>query len=401
MIRVSLDATGDSRWLRIGLIPGLGRFTNTTRLFSLATGIWIKAPESRTATVRIGAAGSLKDVERSLYRGPQPRDKKILRWGILSTAHINKSIIPPLRRSHTNSLIAVASRDLGRAQQYAKAWRIPRAFGSYEAMLESDLIDAVYIPLPNHLHAEWAIRAMESGKHVLCEKPLALSTAEVDAIEQTARDTGRIVAEAFMYRHHKRTKAAKKIIDSQVIGTLRSIYGAFTFPLQGQENIRLAADKGGGSLWDVGCYPVSFARYLIGTEPDAVVGFQRLGPTGVDVHFNGQMRFPGGVTAQFESGFDAPLQMTMTIVGSKGTIEIPSAYKPGHASGVLIRRDAQDVERVEVEGGSLYRGELEDFAEAVLYGKEPLISLKESRANVRVLRALYQSAQEERVIGLR
>lgn len=396
-IHVSLDATGDSRWLRIGLVPGWGRFTNTRRFFSLASGLWIKAPESRTAAVVVGSVLDSHYEQESDERRSELQEK-VVRWGLMSTANINKKIIPQLRNAPGSRLEAVASRDLERARDYAKAWRIPKAFGSYEALLESEAIDVVYVSLPNNLHAEWAIKAMRAGKHVLCEKPLAGSVEEVEAIEAVSRETDRVVTEAFMYRHHRRTKEVKRLLDSGIIGEIRHIRGAFTFELNKPGNIRLDVEAGGGSLWDVGCYPVSFARYLMGIDPEKVSGFQRLGPTGVDLHFNGQLQFPSGVSAQIESGFDSPLRMEMTVFGTKGTIDLPDAYKPGKKSTIVIRRDGEAEERRTINGDALYRGQIDDLAECIHSGRPPLIPLSESRGNMRTLVGLYRSARTGKVV---
>jgi predicted dehydrogenase len=230
---------------------------------------------------------------------------KLLRWGLLGTARINRSLIPPLRASARNELAAVASRDAARARAYADEWGIPHSHGSYEALLADPGVDVVYISLPNHLHAEWAIRAAEAGKHVLCEKPLALRVDEVDAMTAAAESAGVLVAEGFMYRHHPRTMEVKALIDDGAIGELHFVRGAFTFPLTRPGNPRWIPEMGGGSLWDVGCYPLSFARYVVGAEPLDVYGRQVEGPTGVDMTFAAQLTFPGNVLAQFDSGLDA------------------------------------------------------------------------------------------------
>ena len=195
-----------------------------------------------------------------------------LRWGILGTARINRMLIPPLKASPDNRLVAVASRELARGEEYAREWGIGRVHGSYEALLADPEIDAVYIPLPNHLHAEWTIKAARAGKHVLCEKPLALTVADVDAMVSACREAGVVLAEAFMYRHHPQTLKVKQLLDEGAIGTLRYLRGAFTFELSRPNDVRLRPEWGGGCLWDVGCYPVSFARHLVGQEPLEVYG---------------------------------------------------------------------------------------------------------------------------------
>ena len=255
--------------------------------------------------------------------------ERILNWGLLSTANINRALITPLRASPRNRLTAVASRDLAHAQAYAAERDIPRAFGSYEAMLADPDIDVVYISLPNSLHAEWSIKAMQAGKHVLCEKPLAVTLAEVDAMTAAARSTGRVLAEAFMYRHHPQTLKVKELVESGAIGQLQVIRGGFTFPLSNPANVRLIPELGGGGIWDVGCYPISFTRTIAGAAPVEVFGWQVTGESGVDVVFTGQMRFPNGVVGQFDSGFRSPERMLMEFLGSEGALSLTNSFKPG------------------------------------------------------------------------
>src|SRR6185436_18418386 len=206
---------------------------------------------------------------------------KALNWGLLSTARINHALIPPLRVSKRNRLLAVGSRSQESADRYAREWKISRAHGSYEALLADPEIDVIYNPLPNHLHAEWTIKAVEAGKHVLCEKPLALRVEDVDAVKAAAQKHGRIVAEAFMYRHHPQTLKVLDLVREGTLGALKLIRGSFTYVLSRESDVRNQPELGGGSIWDVGCYPISFARTLVGEEPVEVFGWQVIGPTGI------------------------------------------------------------------------------------------------------------------------
>ena len=255
--------------------------------------------------------------------------ERILNWGLLSTARINRALITPLQASPRNRLTAVASRDLAHAQAYAAERNIPRAFGSYEALLADPDIDVVYISLPNSLHAEWAIKAVEAGKHVLCEKPLATTVEDVDAMADAARKAGVVLAEAFMYRHHPQTLKVKELVEGGAIGRLQVIRGGFTFPLADPANVRLAPALGGGSIWDIGCYPISYTRTVAGTAPAEVFGWGETGESGVDVVFAGQMRFPNGVLGQFDCGFRSPERMLMEFLGSEGAISLTNSFKPG------------------------------------------------------------------------
>ena len=320
---------------------------------------------------------------------------RFLRWGLLSTARINRSLIPALRASERNRLVGVASRTADQAQAYAKEWNIPRAFGSYEAMLADPGIDVIYVSLPNSLHAEWTIKAVRAGKHVLCEKPLAVSVEQVDAIASAAREAGVVVAEALMYRHHAQTLKAKELVVGGAIGKLRLVRGAFTYNLTRDPDVRLQPALGGGSLWDVGCYPIGFARAMIGAEPVEVFGWQTLGPTGVDIAFTGQMKFPGNVHAQFDCGFGAPYRTHIEVVGSEGTLTIIHSFKPNMQEHILLAHE-DDVQAVDVSSPILYLGEVEDMADAILLGKSPRVSLADSRGNVATILALLHSAREGR-----
>jgi predicted dehydrogenase len=307
-------------------------------------------------------------------------------------------VIPPLRASAGNRLLAVASRDLARAGSYAKEWGIERAHGTYEDLLADPEIDAVYIPLPNHLHAEWTIRAARAGKHVLCEKPLALTVAEVDAMGAAARESGVVLAEAFMYRHHPQTLKVKQLVEGGAIGPVRFVRGTFSFPLTRPDDVRLRPEWGGGCLWDVGCYPLSFTRFALGREPVEVTGAQVLGPTGIDETFAGQLVFPGGVLAQLDAGFRSPLRTGIEIAGTEGTIVVRQPWRPEGLPILLTR--GSDTEEIAVAGEDRYLLEIEDLADCVRTGREPRVSLAESRGNVAAIVALLESAREGRPVQL-
>jgi xylose dehydrogenase (NAD/NADP) len=318
---------------------------------------------------------------------------RVLNWGLLSTAAINSAVISPLRVSRRNRLEAVASREQAKADAYALAWGIPRALGSYEALLRDPGIDVIYISLPNSMHAEWTIQAVQAGKHVLCEKPLAISVAEVDAVRAAAEKAGVVVAEAFMYRHHPQTLRVQQMISSGEIGDLHVIRGGFTFNIERSDDVRLNPELGGGSVWDVGCYPISFARAVVGMDPVEVAGWQATGRSGVDEVFVGQLRFANGVYAQFDCGFRAPERMLMEFVGGAGTISLDNAFKPGLNAEIALRREGGQPETVVVPGQELYLGEIEDMADAILAGKAPRISLSDSMGNVATISALLDSAR--------
>ena len=316
---------------------------------------------------------------------------KRLTWGIISTAQINSEVIGPLQRSDRNQLLAVASRDLERARAYAAKWSIPRAYGSYDELLADPEIDVVYISLPNSLHAQWTVRAAQAGKHVLCEKPLAISTAEVDAITAAAEANHVVVAEAFMYRHHPQTLKVQELVASGALGKIWLVRGTFCFNLNWEKDVRLDPELLGGSLWDVGCYPVSYARTVLGREPKEAFGWQITGTSNVDLCFAGTLVFDGAV-AQIDSGFRNEGRANMEIVGDKASLFVAEPYLPREEVHILLKRDDKE-EVIHVPAFDLYSGEVEDMADAVLHGKPPRISLADSRANVAAIVALYESAR--------
>src|SRR5215208_212482 len=325
---------------------------------------------------------------------------KVLNWGLLSTARINRALITPLRASNRNQLVAVASRTQESADQYAREWKIGQAYGSYEALLADPEIDVIYNPLPNHLHAEWTIKAVEAGKHVLCEKPLALNTDEVDAIQSAARKHGRVVMEAFMYRHHPQTLKVLELVKSGSLGTLKLVHGSFSFFLSREGDVRLDPAMGGGSIWDVGCYPISYTRSILGENPLEVFGWQVTGPTGIDETFVGQMLFSNNVIAQFDCSFALPFHSFMEIVGSEATLNVPSPFKPTANPKIYLTRDGK-TEGFRIRGQELYLGEVEDMADAIQLGKEPRISLEDSRANVQAITSLLESARTGKPVSRR
>lgn len=317
-----------------------------------------------------------------------------LRWGLLSTAKINRAIIPPLRASKRSQLTTVASRSHETAGQYAREHDIPNFYGSYEELLADPNIDVIYNSLPNHLHAEWTIKALQAGKHVLLEKPLALTTAEVAAIGEAAHKAGRVVAEAFMYRHHPQTLKVQQLLAEGAIGELKWINGYFTFKLDREGNYRWDERYGGGSLWDIGCYPVSYARMAVGQAPNQVMGWQTFTAEGADLTFSGQMVYPGGVTAQFYSSFDLPFQTLMELHGTEGTLTISQPFAPRDPRiPLLLKGKDGSLQRFTFRKMDVYQGEVMDIESAILDGTPPRISLLESNDNIATIQALYQAAR--------
>jgi len=325
---------------------------------------------------------------------------RVLRWGILGAARITRSVVPALRAAQGHELVAVASRSIDKAREHAAQWSIPQALGSYEALLAAPDVDIIYIPLPNSLHAEWTIRAAEAGKHVLCEKPLALTVDEVDRITAAAERAGVVVAEAFMYRHHPQTLRLKQLIDEGAIGELQLIRSAFTFNLDRPGDVRRVLDLGGGSIWDVGCYPISLERFLAGAEPREVFGRAIVGSSGIDEGFAGQLMFNDGLYAQFDSGFRAPFRTHAEIVGTTGAITVTRPFKPTRSEVMLLNR-GESVEEIPVTtDDELYLGQVKDMGDAILNGTPARVTLADSRGNVATIRALLDSASTGQPITL-
>jgi predicted dehydrogenase len=316
-----------------------------------------------------------------------------LRWGLLSTARINRLIIPAVRASARSEVTTVASRSLEKGRAYAAEWSIPRVLGSYEALLDDPDIDVIYIGLPNSLHVEWTVRALEAGKHVLCEKPLALSVADVDRIDAAARRAQRAAAEAFMYRHHPLTHTVEEIVRTGRLGQIRGFKGAFTFRLTRENDVRFDSALGGGSLWDVGCYPVSYACLLAGEAPVEVVGWQQNAPSGIDLEFAGMLRFRDGSVAQFDSGFIGPFRAEMEVIGTAGALRIERAFRTDALSRLLLTL-GDATEPLPFPADTPFAGEIADMEAAALDGRPPRVSLAESRRTVLTISALYESARE-------
>ena len=312
-----------------------------------------------------------------------------LRLGLLSTARINRRILPPARESDLLEVVAVASRDKGRAAAYAEDNGIARAHEGYEALLADPEVDAVYIPLPNSLHVEWTKRALEAGKHVLCEKPLTDEPDDAEALFDLAEGRGLLLAEGFMYRHNPQTRRLEELLRAGAIGRLQLVRTSFSFLVEGAANIRLDPDLDGGSLLDLGTYCVSGARLLAG-EPESVLGRQAIGPTGVDDLFTGSLAFPDGVHAVFDCGLRMPFRSMLEAVGTKGSLFVDDPWLCRRRGFELRRGDT--VEQVVVEPADSYRLELDDFARAVAGEAKPLLGREDAVAQARVLSALSRSA---------
>ncbi len=320
-----------------------------------------------------------------------------VKWGILSTADINRKLLAGAAESDDVEVVAVGSRDLGRAQEFARTWGIERAYATYDELLADPDVEAVYIPLPNTMHSEWSIRSLEAGKHVLCEKPFSRHIADVERAFDAAEETGLHLSEAFMYRHHPQTARLAELVASGAIGDLRVIRTTFSYSLYDPENIRLRTDAEGGSLMDVGCYCVSGAR-LLGGEPESVVGAAHIGSSGTDWVFTGLMRFPGDVTALFDCGTSLPNRDELEAIGTEGSLFLDD---PWHCQSPVIelRRDGS-VERIELEAANPYRLELEDMNAAIRGERLPLLGRADALGQVRAIDGLFRSFEGGGVVEL-
>ena len=312
-----------------------------------------------------------------------------VRWGFLSTARVNRRILAAAEKSSTARVVAVASRDAGRAEAYAVEHGIPRSHGTYEALLEDPEVDAVYISLPNSLHVEWSVRSLAAGKHVLCEKPLTRNPEEAEEAFEAAERAGRILMEAFMWRHSPQTAKLVQLVEGGVIGELQLVRATFSFPLEGRRNIRLDPELGGGALMDVGAYCVSAARLLAG-EPERVYGEQVIGDSGVDILFTGLLRFPRGVLAEIDAGMRLPRRDGLEAVGTEGSLVIADPWLAQRL--VLHLRRGESREEIALPPADPFRLELENMCAAIAGEAEPLLGRDDAVGQARALDALYESA---------
>ncbi len=321
-----------------------------------------------------------------------------VRWGVLGVAKIaNEKVIPPLKSSPLVTVAAIASRDRARAEAAARAHGIPRAYDSYEAVLADDAVEAVYIPLPNHLHVEWAVKAAEAGKHVLCEKPLALTADGVATLAKAAAENGVHIMEGFMVLSHPLWQKAREMIRADRIGTAQALHMSFASPNYDPANIRNRAEVGGGSLTDKGCYTVALARYLFDAEPDRVIAAMDIDPNfQVDRLTTALMAFPKA-QASFNCASQLGAYQHLVIMGTRGRIEmeIPVNLPDDVPTRLRLVTGALPAELVtefvESVPCNQYRLMFEQFSQAVRGDGAPSVSLDFSAGNARAIEALFRS----------
>ena len=321
-----------------------------------------------------------------------------VRWGLLSTAHINRRILRASRDSALAPVVAVASRTDARAVAYAREHGIDRAHGSYEGLLADPDVDAVYVSLPNHLHHEWSMRALVSGKHVLCEKPYSMDPADVEEGFDLADSAGLVLSEAFMYRYNPQIIRATDLVVAGQIGELRLIRLAFSWKCDDPTDIRLEPTLDGGALADVGCYCVSAARLFAG-EPTTVVAGQDVGPTGVDVLMAGVLRFDRGVIAHFDCGLHLPYRAQIELVGTDGSVGIRDPWVC-RAPGLEVQDRAGATRIIQVPVADSYRLELEAFAHAVAGVPSTILGRADALGQARTVAALRRAADTGAPVAL-
>jgi predicted dehydrogenase len=322
----------------------------------------------------------------------------MIRWGILSTAKIALRIVEGARRASNAEIVAVGSRDLSRARAYADEHGIAAAHGSYEELLADPEVDAIYNPLPNSLHVPWSVRALEAGKHVLCEKPLSRRAEDVEAAFDAADRAGRILMEAFMWRFHPQTEQLAELVRGGTVGRLRYVRAAFGFNLPDEANVRWLEALDGGALMDVGCYCVSALRLVCGAEPERVSA-EQVTVGGVDARLAGVLRFPGDVLGTFDCGMDVNPRAGLEVVGDAATLLVAAPWHTTSPEIVVLRPDAEP-ERLRPEPVDPYARELEELSAAIEGGPPPRLGRADALGQARAIDALYRAAAEGRAVTL-
>jgi D-xylose 1-dehydrogenase (NADP+, D-xylono-1,5-lactone-forming) len=312
-----------------------------------------------------------------------------IKWGILGYARIAKnSVIPAILKSENSLFYALASGDPEKRQECQELFHCQKVYEKYDQLLEDPEIQAVYIPLPNSLHKEWAIKAMQKGKHVLCEKPIALNADECQQMIQVAKENQVVLMEAFMYRYTDRVKKINEILANGEIGAVQYINSTFRFLLNRPNTIKHRPELGGGSLYDVGCYPVNFVGMITGQIPESVVS-ESVMENGVDMIFSAVLKYPNGIIATINSGFNAFSQMNSEIVGTEGRIEIQDTFL-GTAGTLMVVTEAGS-RQVAINDSDRYALEVTEFADAILHKRQPLLDLEESYRNMQVMDLLFET----------
>ncbi|MDN3449536.1 Gfo/Idh/MocA family oxidoreductase [Planococcus sp. APC 3906] len=328
---------------------------------------------------------------------------KKVRWGIISTANIAQSqLIPAIFRAENAEVSAIASRS-NKVHAIASRLNIPKAYESYEEIVADPAIDAVYIPLPNHLHKEWVLKAAAAGKHILCEKPAALTAADAEGMIATCQSAGVKFMEGFMYQLHPQHARVKEIMASGEIGDVKLIRSSHSFYLENRvKDIRMDKSMGGGALYDLGCYCIQAVRHLSEAEPVEVHAVSEIdAAAGVDMSASVNLKLDNGIAAIFDCSFDMASRNEYEVIGTKGTIKVPYAFRPDINAGVgVIVVETAGSSRKEEIHGDLYRLEVEHFSSAVLSGSPLAITADSTIRNMRVLDACFEASKTTKAISM-
>jgi D-xylose 1-dehydrogenase (NADP+, D-xylono-1,5-lactone-forming) len=326
-----------------------------------------------------------------------------IRWGILSTANIAQTqVIPAIQKSAWAEVAAIASSS-GKAGEAAAKLNIPGVYETYEELLRDPTIDAVYIPLPNSLHRTWVLEAAKHGKHILCEKPAALTPEEMKEMDRYCREQNVVFMEGFMYQFHPQHERVKEIIASGEIGEVKLMRSSFSYYMDDREtNIRMDKSLGGGSIYDVGCYCIHALRNILEAEPVKISVHGRLDPeTGVDVSAMAYLEFEHGIQGVFDCSFEAFFRHEYELVGTKGRVYVPRAFRPDVNAGIgLITVEANGQERTEQIAGDIYLLQVDHFSEAILKKKALIYPAEKTIANMRVIDACYSSLEKNEEVTL-
>ena len=329
-----------------------------------------------------------------------------VRWGILGAARINERLLPAIAESSNSQLVAIASRRPNAAvetlAQFAPQPKGVRVYAGYEELIADPEVDAIYLPLANHEHADWTLRAIESGRHVLCEKPMALKASDIEAIEAAANKQGVVVMEGFMYRFHPQHERALEIIHSGIIGEVRQVRASFGFMMRPERLYRVAQGSatGGGAMWDVGCYAVHAARTMMnGDQPESVIAAARCNDQGADLTLSGVLNFSGQRQAIIEAGFESARRSEYEVTGTKGGLRCQRAWVlPDDVPEISWWTEDGKRETEQLPPANHFKLEVEHFSDCVLNGTAPLLSPDDAKANCRTIIALLQAAAEERAV---
>lgn len=334
-------------------------------------------------------------------------ESKKLRWGILGAARVNERLLPAIVESANAELVAIASRRPNAAAEtlakYAPAQNNVRCYDSLDALLSAPDIDVVYCPLANHEHAEWTLRAIAQGKHVLCEKPLALNTDDITAIQNAARQQGVSVMEGFMYRFHPQHARVLAIIQSGIIGEIRSVRCSFSFMMRPARMYRLVEniEHGGGAMWDIGCYAIHSARMFFDNDPISVVAHARYVKSGADITTSGILDFGDGKFAHFDFSFERARRCEYEVIGTQGGIKCHTVWQlPGDVPVISWWTEAGQYCEERLPASNHFNLEIEHFSDCILNGKRPLLSLEDAASNCKIIRAAIGSAAEQRTLLL-